>query len=50
MIYHLEKLKEDGTMSSTEFDQLVDKTLYKEITQVLFKVISAFRQSISSEK
>ena len=50
MIYKLEKLQEEGKITATEFDQLVDKSLYKDITQVLFKVISAFRQSISSEK
>ena len=43
MIYKLEKLREEGTISSVEFDLIVEKSIYKEITQVLFKVISAFR-------
>ena len=50
MIYKLEQLRNEGIISDTEFELIVDKAIYKEITQVLFKVISAFRQSISSEK
>lgn len=50
MIYKLEQLRDKGVLTMNEFNTVVDKFLYKEITQILFKVISAFRHSISSEK
>jgi hypothetical protein len=50
MIYKLEQMRDSGVITEKEFATMVDNSLYKEITQVLFKVISAFRHSISSEK
>ncbi|MFO0118365.1 MAG: hypothetical protein ACK521_12405 [bacterium] len=43
-------MRDSGVITPKEFSSMVDKSLYKEITQILFKVISAFRHSISSEK
>ena len=50
MIAKLEQLRNTGVISSQDFSSMVDPSLYKDITQILFKVVSAFRHQVSSEK
>jgi hypothetical protein len=43
MIAKLEQLRNTGVITPQEFNLVVDPSFYKDITQILFKVISAFR-------
>jgi len=50
MLQKLESLKEEGVLSSEEFNLWVDGDLYKEISKIIQQIVTVFKLIVCSDK
>ena len=50
MIHKMEKMREEGIISKTEFKEWIDTDLYVHLAGIINKVVISFRQIICIDK
>jgi hypothetical protein len=50
LIYELEKLRDEGIIHPDDFSNWADTSLYKDINNAIYRLVSAFRLVVCQEK